>query len=42
MQSALETSEIVTVQNELVEAVSKAMMAGVDGVEIHGANGNLP
>ena len=38
---ALESSEIVNVQNEFVQAAKNAIEAGADGVEIHGANGYL-
>lgn len=39
---ALETAEIPAVEDEYVHAAQKALEAGADGVEIHGANGYLP
>lgn len=38
---ALETAEILQVQNEFVQAARNAIEAGADGIEIHGANGYL-
>jgi N-ethylmaleimide reductase len=38
---ALTTDELATVRDEFVTAAKNAMAAGLDGVEIHGANGYL-
>jgi len=38
---ALETAEITDVQDEFIQAAKNAILAGADGVEIHGANGYL-
>lgn len=38
---ALETGELNAIVNDFVAAGSRAMQAGFDGVEIHGANGYL-
>ena len=38
---ALETDEIPTVINQFKEAVGRALKAGVDAIEIHGAHGYL-
>jgi N-ethylmaleimide reductase len=39
---ALETSEISIIVNDYRKAARNAILAGFDGVEIHGANGYLP
>ncbi|MEX0153470.1 alkene reductase [Microbacterium sp. LMI1-1-1.1] len=38
---ALETSELATVRDEFVAAARRAVDAGIDGVELHSANGYL-
>jgi len=41
MPRALERDEIPLVQREFAEAAERAVRAGMDGVELHGANGYL-
>jgi N-ethylmaleimide reductase len=38
---ALDTAELVSVQQEYVDAAKRAIAAGLDGVELHAANGYL-
>ncbi len=38
---ALETEELATVRDEIVRAARRAVDAGIDGVELHSANGYL-
>ncbi|MEV8272995.1 alkene reductase [Microbacterium sp. NPDC077184] len=38
---ALETAELATVRDEIVRAARRAVDAGIDGVELHSANGYL-
>jgi N-ethylmaleimide reductase len=41
MPEAMTTEDIIQTKNEFVSAAKKAMDAGFDGVELHGANGYL-
>ncbi len=41
MPHALETEELATVRDEFVKAARRAVDAGLDGVELHSANGYL-
>lgn len=41
MPLALTTDDLIQTQNEFISAAKNAMLAGFDGVELHGANGYL-